>query len=187
MSPNVDGRNSQLSDNLVKIGEIVKPHGIRGEVKIYSYSEQPENFKHYSKIVLQGASGSGTKIYIIAGSRKQGRLAIVQLEGIVSREAAASLAGNTVWVDKSDFPGLDADEYYWHQLIGLQVFTDTGRNLGKVAGLFTTGAHDVLVVTGEGREYLIPVQQEIITRVDDRGGKLFIAPPPGLLEVNEED
>jgi len=187
MTRNADGRNSDETDDLVKVGEIVKPHGIRGEIKIYPYSEQPENFKHYRKVVLQAASGSGAKIYTVVKSREQGRLAIIQLEGIDSREAAENLLGSTAWVEKSDFPDLAADEYYWHQLIGLQVFTDTGRDLGKVAGLFSTGAHDVLVVTGEGREYLIPVQEEIITRVDDRDGKLFIAPPPGLLEVNEED
>ena len=87
---------------------------------------------------------------------------------------------------KTDFPKLDSDEYYWHQLIGLQVFTEGGRELGKVASLFSTKAHDVLVVSGAGREYLIPVKEEMIKEIDDRRKKLVITPPPGLLEANEE-
>jgi 16S rRNA processing protein RimM len=187
MAPNVTGQNSAVTDTLVQVGEIIKPHGIRGEVKIYSYSEEPENFVHYKKVVLQASPGSGTKTYNIVKSRKQGKLAIMQLEGIVSREEAENLQGSTVWVKKTDFPQLDAGEYYWHQLIGLQVHTDTGSDLGKVAGLFSTGAYDVLVVTGGDREYLIPVQDEIISAVDEKNGELFIAPFPGMLEANEHE
>jgi len=187
MTRNSDRQNSELVDDLVMIGEIVKPHGIRGEVKVYSYSEQPENFKNYKKVLLQKPSGSGTEIYKVVKSRMLSKLAILQLEGVATREAAEALQGCTVWLKKADIPELESDEYYWHQLIGLQVFTDTGRELGKVASLFTTKAHDVLVVNGGGQEYLIPVKDEIIKEIDDRSGKLLITPPSGLLEAYEED
>ena len=72
-------------------------------------------------------------------------------------------------------------------MIGLQVCTESGRELGTVAGLFATRAHDVLVVSGKGREYLVPVKEEIIKEIDEGKGRLSITPPPGLLEVNEED
>jgi len=187
MPGNSDRRNPESVDDLVVIGEIVKPHGIKGEVKVYSYSEQPENFKHYKTVVLQEPAGGGTEIYNVVKSRVQGKLAILQLEGVASREAAEAILGSTVWLQKSDLPELDSGEYYWHQLIGLQVFTDSGSELGKVASLFSTRAHDMLVVTGRGREYLIPVKEEIIKEIDTRKGRLFIAPPAGLLEANEED
>jgi 16S rRNA processing protein RimM len=186
MNRNSDRRNSELEEDLVIIGEIIKPHGIRGEVKVYSYSEQPENFKHYKEVVLQEPGEKRREIYKIIKSRELGKLTILQLEGVTSREAAEALKGSTIIYKKSDFPKLDSDEYYWHQLIGLQVFTDTGRKLGEVASLFSTNAHDVLVITGEGREYLIPVNEEIVKDIDDKKGKLFITPPPGLLEANEE-
>jgi len=187
MTRDSERQNSELLDGLVMVGEIVKPHGIRGEVKVYSYSEQPDNFKHYKKVVLQEPAGGRTAIYKVVKSRAQGKLAILQLEGVASREEAEALQGNKLCVKKADFPQLDSGEYYWHQMIGLQVFTDTGRELGKVANLFTTRAHDVLVVTGRGREYLIPVKEEIIKAIDQQKGRLSITPPPGLLEVNEED
>jgi len=180
-------RIPDMVDDLVMVGEIVKPHGIRGEVKVYSYSGQPENFKLYKSIVLQEPAGSRTAIYKVVKSRAQAKLAILQLEGVTSREAAEALQGSILWLKKADFPELDSDEYYWHQLIGLQVCTESGRELGTVAGLFATRAHDVLVVTGKGREYLIPGKEEIIKEIDEGKGRLSITPPPGLLEVNEED
>lgn len=180
-------RNSELVDDFVLIGEIVKPHGIRGEVKVYSYSEQPENFKYYQKIVLQEPAGSRTETYKVVKSRAQGKLAILQLEGVASREAAEILQGSTLWLKKTDFPQLDSDEFYWHQFIGLQVFTETGRELGAVSSLFSTKAHDVMVVSGTGHEYLIPLTGGIIRNIDEQAGKILIAPPQGLLEANEED
>jgi len=187
MTRNSDRRNPELVDDFVMLGEIVKPHGIRGEVKVYSYSEQPENFTHYKKIVLQQPAGSGTDIYKVVKSRVQGKLAILHLEGVTSREAAEDLQGRTVWLKKTDLLKLDSDEYYWHQFIGLQVCTEAGRELGRVASLFSTKAYDVLVVSGGGREYLIPLREEVIKEIDNRKGKLLITPPPGLLEANEED
>jgi 16S rRNA processing protein RimM len=176
-----------MHDNLVMIGEIVRPHGILGEVKVYTFSEQPENFRHYKQVVLQSRAGSGAATYKVMKSRVQGKLAILQLEGVVSREAAKTLQGKTVWLAEADLPVLNEDEYYWHQLLGLQVYTENGRKLGKVAGFFTTRAHDVLVINGGGQEYLIPVKEEIIARIDKRQGKLLVTPLPGLLEANAED
>jgi len=180
-----DRRNPALGDDLVMIGKIVKPHGIRGEVKVYSFSEQPENFKHYKKVVLQETAGSGPEIYTVAKSREQGKLAILKLEGVSTREAAEALKGSTVWIEKAYFPKLGPDEYYWHQLKGLVVLTESGRDLGKVSKLFSTPAHDIMVVTGGGREYLIPATKEIINKIDDRSGRVIITPPPGLLDANK--
>jgi 16S rRNA processing protein RimM len=180
-----DRRNPALGDDLVMIGKIVKPHGIRGEVKVYSFSEQPENFKHYKKVVLQEKAGSGPEIYTVAKSREQGKLAILKLEGVATREAAEALKGSTVWIEKAYFPKLGPDEYYWHQLKGLVVLTESGRDLGKVSKLFSTPAHDIMVVTGGGREYLIPATKEIINKIDDRSGRVIITPPPGLLDTNK--
>lgn len=185
--PEADRENAAAAAGLVKIGEIVKPHSIRGEVKVYPYSGQPENFRDYRQVVLQEQAAGGMSAYKVVNSRGQGKLAILQLEGVTDREAAAALSGRTVWVKKSDFPALKADEYYWHQLEGLMVATVAGRELGRVASLFHTAAHDIMVVTGAGREYLIPVKAEFIREIDERHGKLLIEPPPGLLEANTED
>jgi 16S rRNA processing protein RimM len=167
------------------IGEVIKPHAIRGEVKVFIFSENPENFKQYKEIVLQEPLGSGTQSYNVVKSREQGKLAILKLEGINTREAAEALQGSKILVNKADFPTLDSDEYYWHQLKGLVVMTETGQELGRVAKLFNTTAHDIMVVTGAGHEFMIPVNRDIIRDIDKQGGIIIISPPPGLLEINK--
>jgi 16S rRNA processing protein RimM len=173
-----------LKDELVTIGEVTKPHGIRGEVKAYLFSEQPGNLKKYKKLVLQDPAGGGTE-YNVVKSREQGKLAILQLEGVETREGAEALIGRKILVNVGDFPLLDSDEYYWHKLQGLVVFTDTGQELGRVTKLFNTTAHDIMVVTGAGDEFMIPVKGDIIREIDEQGGKIIISPPQGLLEINK--
>ena len=185
MTRDYQRQNSELQHDLVKIGEIIKPHGIKGAVKVYSYSGQPENFKNYNKIVLQKTLESGTKIYKIVKSRVQDKVAILELESVTTRDAAEALKGSTVWLMKGDFQKLDPDQYYWHQLENLQVITESGRELGRVSGLFSTPAHDIMVVSGKGHEYMVPVKANIIIDVDEQGGRIVISPPAGLLDINK--
>ena len=173
------------SDDLGMIGEVIKPHGIRGEVKVYLYSEHPENFKHYKKIILQEPAGSGKETYNVVKSREQGKLAILQLEGIGTREEAEALQGSKILLNTADFPTLDSDEYYWHQLKGLMVLTEEGQELGRVTRLFNTTAHDIMVVDGAGHDFMIPVNGDIIKEIDEQGERIVISPPPGLLEINK--
>lgn len=168
----------------VRIGEVVKPHGIRGEIKVYSYAGQPANFQGYEEISLQHPE-RGTAVYTITRCRVQGRMAILQLAGIGSREKAEALRGSVITLRKGDFPRLASGEYYWHQLVGLQVCTAAGKVIGEVGALFFNGAHDVLVIRNRGSEYLVPVIGEIIRNIDLRKKELIIEPVPGLLEANE--
>ena len=178
-------QNTDLHIDHVMIGEILKPHGIQGEVKVYPYSEQPENFKNYQEIILLKPSAGGTQTYKVEKCRIQGKLALLHLEGVASRETAENLKGSRIWLKKVDLPRLGADEYYWHQLKDLLVVTESGQELGRASKLFNSLAHDVLVVTGCGHEYMIPVKQGIIKRIDAQEGKIIISPPPGLLEMNK--
>jgi 16S rRNA processing protein RimM len=179
------GRNSGWQDDLVKIGEVIKPHGIKGEVKVLSYSGQPENFKNYTNIILREKPESGITTYKIVKSREQGKIAILELEGVKDRDAAEALQGNTVWLMKGDFQKLGPDEYYWHQLENLQVITESGRELGKVSKFFSTPAHDIMVITGKGHEYMVPLKTGIIIDVDEKEGQIVISPLAGLLDINK--
>ena len=89
-----------------------------------------------------------------------------------------------MWVEKELLPELAPDEFVWHDLVGLKVSTAKGRELGKVKELFSTGGHDVLVIRGTGREYLIPAKQEFMLEVDQDGGILTVSEIPGLFDIN---
>jgi 16S rRNA processing protein RimM len=112
-------------------------------------------------------------------------MALLELAGIKDRGAAEELAGREVWVGKELLAALDEDEFYWHELVGLRVVTESGRSLGRVKALFATGGHDVLVVSGHGREYFIPARREFMLAVDQEAGLLTIAEVPGLLDLND--
>ena len=167
----------------ILVGKITKPHGIKGEVRIYPYSEDPGDFSLYPEIMIAPDSGGHFSFKVEKSSRHK-KVAIVKLTGVNDRDSAEEIVGHEVWVDKKRLPELAPDEFFWHDLVGLNVVTENGRELGKVKALFTTGAHDVLVVRGTGHEYLIPAKKEFMLEADHDGGILVVAEIPGLLDLN---
>lgn len=168
----------------VAIGKVVSPHGLKGELKILPYSGDPSAFAIYKRLVLADTDGAVTE-HAVARCRSGKGQAIVQLAGITDRSGAEALVGSEVRLRRVDLPPLAEDEYYWHELVGMEVRTDSGRVVGAVASLFATKAHDVLVVRGGGREYLVPVKKELLLSQDNENRVLVIADLPGLLELND--
>ncbi|WP_251976958.1 ribosome maturation factor RimM [Salinicola avicenniae] len=154
----------------VLLGRLTSPHGVKGWLKVYSYTSPPEGIFEYPIWVLSRQGTLASRRLLEA--RPQGKGLVVRLEGIDTRELAEQWAGVDVWVEKSALPDLDSGEYYWHQLEGLEVETRDGDKLGRVDHLFETGANDVLVVKpAEGslddRERLLPfLPDDVIVRVD---------------------
>ena len=177
-------RFPELGEDHVLIGKIIKSHGLKGEVKVFSFSGCPENFNNYPGVILADPDRGLYRPCTVIRSRVQGDNVILLLEGVTSRDAADMLAGYQLWLGKGGFPKLAADEYYWFQLEGMQVYTVDGRELGVVTSIFNNRAQDVLVVTGGQREFLIPMAKEIILCQDDEKRILVVAPLPGLLDLN---
>lgn len=167
---------------LLLTGKVTKPHGIRGEVKIFPLSAHPENFREYKWLYLSPGETQAPRRFVIEKSRVQGKLVLVKLAGCDSRNEAEELSGQSVWLEREQMPALTEGEFYWHDLAGKTVETVDGRVLGVVAGLMETGGHDILGVTDGDQEYLIPVCDEFIVSYD--GQKVVLDPPPGLLEIN---
>lgn len=172
-------------ENLLPVGRVAKAHGIKGEIKVYPFSGDPTAFPGYSAVTLIAPDGQELGTYPVTEGRLQGRHALLRLAGIDRREQAEALAGCEVRVDKAQLPPLGEDEFYWQEMEGRRVVTTDGRDLGRVSGFLATGAHDILRVTGRGREYLIPASGEVIAEIDDKAGIIVIDPPPGLLEMND--
>jgi 16S rRNA processing protein RimM len=175
------------SKDFVLIGKIIKSHGLKGEVKVYSYSGSPENFQKYTDLIVSDHKSGACGSFSVKQARVQGGNAILLFEGVGSRNEADILAGREVWLAKSDFPPLGPNEYYWFELEGMEVVTDDGKELGTVTSIFNNKAQDVLVVTGGEREYLIPVTKEIIRHRDGKQRILVISPVNGLLDLNGEE
>ncbi len=159
----------------VVVGKIIKLHGVRGEVKVLAYSGSAENFSSYHTVVIVDQRSGQLLSLTITRSRDLGKTAILQFDEITNREESAQLIGSKLWLHKSDFPQLASSEYYWFDLEGMDVWTDEGVQLGVVESIFNTKAHDILVVRGEGKEYLIPVRDEIIQDIDHELRRVVIS------------
>ncbi|MDR0476705.1 MAG: ribosome maturation factor RimM [Desulfobulbaceae bacterium] len=173
-------------DEVVILGVVAKARGLRGEVAFYPLSGQPEVFGHYRAVRIGDGQGRFSHPVAVASSRVIKDAVAFRLEGSENRDQAEQLVGYAVALDAHDLPELSDDEYYWCQLVGLDVY-DTGMNhLGKVEALFDNGAHDVLVVTGEnGKEILLPMVRQIIRRtMVESQPVLLVEPLSGLLDVN---
>lgn len=149
-----------VPDDHVVLGKLTSPYGVKGWLRVYSYTDPMEGILDYDAWVL---SHAGRLLSVrLAQGRVHGKGLVARLEGVEGREQAEALAGAHILMPKADLPELGADDYYWYQLKGLRVVTLDGAVLGRVDHLFDTGANDVLVVKGDegdgsdGRERLLP-------------------------------
>ncbi len=147
--------------NRILVGRISGLFGVRGWIKVFSYTEPRDNIVRYSPWHLRCAGGE--RAVEVAAGRSHGEGVVAKLKGVDDRDAAAALAGADIEVDRRQLEPLPAGEYYWAQLLGLQVVDMQGRTLGAVDHLLRTGANDVLVVEGD-RQRLIPFVQGVIVR-----------------------
>ena len=156
---------SGAGEKLVLLGRIVGVHGVRGELKLESYTEPRMQIFRYQPWLLRTASGE--KTIDACRGRAQGKGLVAELPGIADRDAAAALAGAEIWVMRSALPAVKPGEYYWSDLEGLEVVTTEGVSLGKVSHVVATGANDVLVVKDAKRERLIPfLVGQFVVKID---------------------
>jgi 16S rRNA processing protein RimM len=164
------------------LGKITKAQGLRGEVKIFLHSGQPENLADYPELVLVDTSGNVSEPLAILKSRAQGKAAIVHLTTISTRDAAERIEGMGILLDRKHLPAVGDHEFYWHQYQGKLVVDVDGQVIGRVAHLFNNGAQDILVIKAGDEEILVPVTKSFV--VGETADKLIIKPPPGLVELN---
>jgi len=160
------------------IGQVTSVFGVKGWLKIYSYTDPRDGILNYRDwtLVLDGK-----RIPVkLEGGRRQGQGIVVKLKGIDDRDLARSYGGAEIRVPTSELPELPEGEFYWHQLEGLNVVTVEGECLGKVHHLMETGANDVLVVRAtadsiDQRERLIPyLPDQVVTGVDLQSSQMVV-------------
>jgi len=171
-------------DEFVLLGKVSKAHGIRGEIKVYPYSGDPEQFvRSYRRLYLAPEPGGIPTEYAVEKSRIQSGQILLKLENCSDRTTAETFKGYQVYGHADDLPELAEDEFYLHTLQGKVVVDTSGTLLGTCSHFIDTGAHDLLVVKKAGKEYLIPVVGDFIVAVEEN--QVVLDLPPGLLEINE--
>ncbi|MDX1802787.1 MAG: ribosome maturation factor RimM [Alcanivorax sp.] len=166
------------SSEMTVVGRLLGPYGVKGWVKVYSYTDPMENLSSYQPWYFKGEQGG--QPLALEGFRRQGKGLVVKLAGVDNREAAEQLSGREIVVPASRLPQSGAGDYYWRDLVGLRVRHVNGTDLGRVHAMMETGANDVLVVRGDKdsldrRERLIPwLPDQVVEKVDLAGGELTV-------------
>ena len=161
-------------DDMVVVGKVAGPHGIGGLLRIVSYTHPAENLFSY---VPWSFLRDGTWRAVSAGpeeARRHDSGFLCRLDGVHDREAAAALRGVLIGVPETALPEPDTDEYYWRDLIGLDVVSVDGDRFGQVENLMATGANDALVVSDGATESLIPFIGSVIRDVDLHGSVIVV-------------
>ena len=154
------------------LGRISGLYGVKGWIRVHSYTEPREAILEYKDWML--FRDSGQQAVKIAEGKLHGKTIIARIDGVDDRDDAAGYVGDDVAVPRERLPDTGRDEYYWADLEGLQVVHSDGRALGQVAYLLATGANDVLVVNGD-QEILIPfVSGRFIKDVDLAAGVISV-------------
>jgi|JI61114BRNA_FD_contig_91_760474_length_2134_multi_3_in_0_out_0_3 16S rRNA processing protein RimM len=159
--------------NLIDMGYIANAFGIQGWVKIKTATEYSDSLDEYTQVYLKLKDGTILSKKIEKSFARDG-VFHAKLAGVDDRDAAFALKGTIVAVDREEFPDLDEDEFYWVDLIGLNVINVQGESLGVVKDLMETGANDVLVAKLEQEERLIPFVAQYVVKVDMQNKQIIV-------------
>jgi 16S rRNA processing protein RimM len=164
-----------MDEPTVVVGRITKAHGLRGEVAVQVFSDNPDRFADGATVYLEGG-----RALTVTTARWTGARLLVAFEGVPDRTAAEALRGRSLVVPRSMLPELAEGEYWPHELIGCEVVTEAGRSLGRVTDVIENPANDLWAVDDDGVEVLIPAIREVVTEIDIEGGRIVVRDLPGL-------
>ncbi len=168
-----------LASNLLVVGKIGAPHGVKGWVRINSYTQENDNIFNYAPWFLKQADGSVKEIKVDQW-RHQAKHLVAKLVEVDDRDDAELIKNVEIYIDSTQLPELDND-YYWKDLVGMQVVNTNGYHMGTVKELFETGANDVMLVKAKindafgQKERLLPfLHDSVVLKVDKEANLITV-------------
>jgi 16S rRNA processing protein RimM len=163
-----------MRQDRVLLGVVAAPHGVRGLVRIKSFTEEPMSLGAYGPL----SDESGKKEYRVEALSAARGAVLARIEGVADRTAAEAIRGLRLYVERDRLPGTGEREWYEADLIGLKAVGTDGRDWGKVVAFHDFGAGSVMEVSGG---VMLPFTDEAVPEIDVEGGKVVVEPPAGLL------
>ena len=172
-----------MTDKRILIGRILGPHGLKGEVKIKSFTEAPLDLASYGAVI----ASDGRK-FALEHERLQGDVVVASIKGLADRTSAESLRGLDLYVDRADLPATDEDEFYHSDLIDLPVVDASGAEVGRVIAFHNFGGGDVMEVKRGAASVFVPFTVAMVPTVDVKGGRVVLSSDglAAMLEANEK-
>ena len=167
-----------MSEPLICVGAIGGSYGVHGEVRIKSFCAQPDDIETYTPLT----SEDGKRSFAIALIRPMKNGFVARIADVATKEQADALKGTQLFARRDQLPSLPDDEYYYSDLVGLEVFDTGGASLGRVKTVQNHGAGDLLEVntTGGSATVLLPFTKAAVPTVDLATGRIVADPPEGL-------
>ena len=175
-STNIVTTPREPSEGHTAVGRVLRPHALRGELRVLAFSPSARNLQRGRPVYLAGVR------HIIQRARPDHEAWILQLDGIDDRAVVEALRGELLETPDMEVLRDDDESYFVHELVGLRVETVEGRELGKLTEVIQTGANDVYVVEGLDGEVLVPAISEVVASIDTQSGLIRITPLVGMLD-----
>ena len=170
-----------MAEPLVPLGQIVTTHGLNGWLKLNPFNLDSTALTSGVEVTLEKA-GERSAHRLEASNPHRNQL-LIKVVGVDSIEHAAHWVGATLLVEETVLGRLEPGQYYHYQVVGFEVFTAGGANIGIISSTLSTPAGELYVVQGTAKEHLIPAVKEFIDKVDFTTGRVIINPPEGLLDL----
>jgi len=168
--------------DLILIGHVIRPHGLTGLLRIVSYAQSKETFLEAGSVFLKTGQDELHERKVVS-IRPHRSIFLLKLSGLNSIDQAEALRGAGILVRKDSLAEKDEDEFFWYELLGLDVYLETGQYLGILKEIFPTGSNDVYVVENQGKEFLIPAIHQVVEEIDIPRKRMIISPVKGLLDL----
>lgn len=168
--------------DLILIGHVIRPQGLAGLLRIVSYAQSTETFLRAGSVFLSIDKKEFLKEKVVS-VKPHGSTCILRLSHINSIDQAERYKGAEILIRKESLSKEEGDEFFWYELIGLDVYLLSGQYLGVIKKIFPTGGNDVYVVEGQGKEFLIPAIHQVVKEINIGDKKMIISPIKGLLDI----
>lgn len=161
-----------MSQELIAIGKIVAPHGVRGDVRVIPLTDFPERFFRMKEVLVNG------KLLPIEAAKWHKQFLLLKFRGLDDRNAVDALRGQLLEVARENVVPLTDGNFYVFDILGMEVYSDDGSQLGVITDVIETGSNDVYVVEkAERRQLLVPALKSIVTTIDVVGKRMIIRSP----------
>jgi 16S rRNA processing protein RimM len=168
-------------DELVLLGKVTAPHGVRGYLRVFLFSGNADTLLSADAVVLKGTGGE--KVYKLSDTKVHGKKVLVMFEGFDDINLVLPLVGQEIYVPKAQLPVLEEGEYYWHDLLGMKVYSVEDELLGELVEVVATGSNDVFVVRTTDGELFIPATEEVVKNLDFSRGIMRVELLEGLRDL----
>jgi 16S rRNA processing protein RimM len=172
-------------DDCYLLGKLTKTHGLKGELAIWLDVDYPEEYDELDSVLLEV---KGELIpYFVEQIQIRANKSIIKFEDIDTIEEAQKIVNCDIYLPNDNLPELDDNQFYYHEIIDFDVIDEQKGKLGKVTAVYTSDAQDLIAMSYQNAEILIPVSDEIVKTIDREKHELHTNLPEGLLEIYLED